>query len=184
MKRIITVLVLLCVTVFAFAQNPSLLRQRMEIAQTEVEIDDIIETKLEVFYMDDESPRVYYLSLGNLGVGTDIVQINFDPVFELFIPLGGTLDAAIAKMEEIKDFYNEPRLATTELTGCFALAYPNDERVDVTVTRRQMVFTKILEFSLPTSSDGLVRATYVSRGNFRSLAGGVKFYKALHPKEL
>ena len=176
-------LVLLCVTVSAFAQDSSLLRQRMEIAQVEAEIAESIETSLEVFYMDDESPRVYYLSLGNLGVGTDIVQINFDPLFELFIPLGGTLDEAIARMEEIKDFYNEPRLATTELTGCFALAYPNDDLVTVTVTRRQMVFTKLLEFSLPTGSEGIVRATHISRSDFSSLLSGLKLYRKLHPNE-
>jgi hypothetical protein len=183
MKRIITMLVLLCVTVSAFAQDSSLLRQRMEIAQTSAEVDDIIETKLEVFYMDDESPRMYYLSLGNLGVGFDILQINFDPLFELFIPLGGTLDEAIAKMEEIKDFYNEQRLATTELTGCFALGYPNDERVSVTVTKRQFLFSRILEFSLPTGSEGIVRATHISRSDFNSLLSGVKFYRKLHPDE-
>lgn len=183
MKRIIATLGLACLTAFAFAQNASILRPRIEIAETETEIAEAIETSLEVFYMDDESPRMYYLSLGNLGVGTDIVQLNFDPVFELFVPLGGTLEEAIAKMEEIKDFYNQPRLSTTELTGCFALAYPNDEAVTITVTRRQLAFTKLLEFSLPTGSEGIVRATHISRSDFNSLLSSLKFYKKLHPNE-
>lgn len=31
----------------------------------------------------------YYLSVGHLGIGGDILQINFDRIFELFLPLGG-----------------------------------------------------------------------------------------------
>ena len=183
MKKIITTLILVCITFFTFAQNPSPLRPRMEIADYEVEGEAAIDTKLEVFYMNDESPRMYYLSLGNLGVGTDIVQINFDPIFELFIPLGATLDEAIAKMEEIKDFYNQPKLATMELDGSFALAYPSNELVSVTVTRRQLIFTKVLEFSLPTDSEGIVRATHISRSDFNGLLTSLKFYRRLHPDE-
>lgn len=185
MKRFFATLSLLtCLAAFSFAQNASPLRPRMEIADYEVEGDATIENKLEVFYLADESPRMYYLSVGNLGVGTDIVQINFDPIFELFIPLGETLDEAVAKMEEIKDFYNQPKLATMELEGSFALAYPdNANPASITVTRRQLIFTKILEFSLPAGSEGLVRATHIPRSDFNGLLSTLKFYRRLHPDE-
>ena len=98
MKKTILLIVLAFIGIGAFAQKSSLLRQRMEIVELESETSNV---NLQVFYMNDENPRVYYLSLGNLGVGIDLVQIDFDPVFELFIPLGGTLEEAIAKMEEI-----------------------------------------------------------------------------------
>ena len=178
MKRILITLALACLTVSAFAQN-SILRPRVEI--TELESNDNI--RLEAFYMNDETPRMYYLSLGDLGIGTDIIQIGFDPVYELFIPLGNTLEEAIAKMEEIKLLYKMPRLDQTEITGCFSALYPSDEMVPVTVTSRRFIFTKLLEFSRPSGTDGLVRATHISRSDFKSLLSGMKVYKALHPKE-
>ena len=179
MKKFITTIALACVTVLAFAQSSSILRPRIEIAEYE-ENDN---TLMEVFYMNDESPRVYYLSVGNLGVGTNIIQIGFDPAFELFIPLGGNLEEAIAAMEELKAFYKQPKLSTMEIQGLFSVAYPTGEPVTITVTSRRFLFSKILEFSIPTESEGIVRATHISRSKFKSLLGTVKIYKALHPHE-
>lgn len=183
MKRIITTIILACMGVLAFGQQSSILRQRMEIAELETEILGTLDTQLEVFYMNDENPRMYYLSLGNLGFGTDLIQIEFDPIFELFIPLGNTLTEAIAKMEEIKAFYKQPRRSTMELTGCFAALYPNANMVTVTATRRQVLSSKLVEFSLPTGDERFVRATYISKSDFSSLLGSLKIYKKLHPKE-
>jgi hypothetical protein len=179
-----TLLILLCAVlpIISYAQDSkSVLRPRMEIAEVEESEGNHICTELEVFYMADESPRTYYLSAGNLGIGNDIVQIKFDPVYELFIPLGSNLDEAIAKLQEIKDFYKEPRLAKMEISGCLAPLYPNDNYEPVTLTRRNLIMTKLAEFSVPR--DGMVRATYISRANIGSLLSGVKFYKKLHPKE-
>lgn len=182
MKKIILTLALVCVTVLAFGQN-KILRPRIELAEVESEIDEAFTTELEVFYMNDENPRMYYLSLGHLGIGTDIIQLQFDPVYELFIPLGGTLEEAIAKMQEIKDFYKAPRQSTMELEGSFAVAYPTKEMIPVKVTRRQFI-TKVMEFSLPTTADvTLVRATHIGKNDFGSLLGSLKLYKKLHPKE-
>lgn len=183
MKKIILTIALVCVTVFAFGQKSSILRPRIEIAEVDTEIDGAFSTELEVFYMNDENPRVYYLSLGHLGVGTDIIQVQFDPVYELFIPLGGSLEEAIAKMQEIKDFYKAPRKSTMELEGCFAIAYPTSEIIPVKVTRRQLI-SKVMEFSLPVTTDQtLVRATHIGKSDFGSLLSSLKFYKKLHPKE-
>ena len=123
MKKIILTIALVCLAVLSFGQN-KVLRPRIEIVEVETEIDEAFTTELEVFYMNDENPRMYYLSLGHLGIGTDIIQLQFDPVYELFIPLGGTLEEAIAKMQEIKNFYKAPRKSTMELEGSFAVAYP------------------------------------------------------------
>ena len=159
MKRFLATLLLASAAAVAFAQN-SLIRPRMEIA--EFEENGI---SLEVFYMDG-----------------DIVQIQFDPLYELFIPLGNTLEESIGKMEEIKEYYAQPRLWTTEITGRFAVAYPNDEPVSVTVTSRRLLTSKLLEFSLP-SPDDLVRGTLVTRGQFNSLVNSLRFYRKIHPKE-
>lgn len=178
MKRLLTTVALACVTLFAVAQN-SILRPRVDIAQ--VESDDVIE--MEVFYMNDESPRMYYLSVGNLGVGSDIVQVHFDPVYELFIPLGTSLDEAVARMEQLKTYFKMPRRTTTGVMGYFSIANPSGEMVPVTITTRRFLLTRILEFSLPTDADGVVRATHISRAEFRSLLSGVKIYRKIHPNE-
>ena len=177
MKRLFVTILLAAAATVALAQN-SILRPRVEIAEVETEETN---TELEVFYMNDESPRVYYLSLGHLGIGTDIIQVQFDPVYELFIPLGSTLDEAIEKMKEIQAWYKQPRQWNTEITGSFAVAYPKDEPVTVTVTSRRLLGSKILEFSLPY--DELVRATHITKSNFTSILNALKFYRKLHPKE-
>ena len=181
MKRIVTTLALICVTVISFAQASSILRPRVEIAECSSEEHS---TSLEVFYMNDESPRTYYLSLGNLGIGGDIVQLEFDPVFELFIPLGGSVEEAIARMEEIKALYKMPRLSQTEIKASFAALYPTDKSYTVTVTSRRFLFSKVLEFSIPVEgNDPLVRATHIYRSDFNSLLSSLKIYKRLHPRQ-
>ena len=177
MKRFFVILALAAVALGASAQN-SVLRQRMEIAEFESEENN---TSISVFYMDDETPRVYYLSLGNLGIGTDIVQVQFDPFYELFIPLGNTLDDAIEKMKDIQDLYKLPRLSSSELDGCFAVAYPDGTSTKVAVTARRFLASKVLEFSLP--GDGPVRATHITKGNFSSLLSTLKLYRKIHPNE-
>jgi len=181
MKKTFFTLALVCVTVFSFGQTSSILRPRVEIAEASSEEHN---TSLEVFYMNDESPRTYYLSLGNLGIGGDIVQLEFDPVFELFIPLGGSLEEAISKMEEIKAFYKMPRLSQTEIEASFAALYPTDKIHTVTVTSRRFLLSKVLEFSIPVEgNEPLVRATHIYKSDFNSLLTTLKIYKKLHPKQ-
>jgi len=179
-----TMLALLCAVfpILSYAQdNGSIFRPRIEIVEIEESEGNHTCTELEVFYMNDESPRTYYLSVGHLGIGNDIVQIKFDPIFELFIPLGDNLSDAIAKLQEIKDFCKQPAEATMELEGCLTAAYPNDNLETVTLTRRNLIFSKLVEFSVPR--DGLVRATYLSKSNIGTLLSGVKFYQKIHPNE-
>lgn len=180
MKKVITTLVATLICVIAFAQNSSLLRPRMEIAQVESEDHD---TMMEVFYMNDESPRTYYLSLGHLGVGTDLLQVNIDPVYEAFIPLGANIEQTIAKLQEIKEMYKLPRLDSTEITGYFSALYPGGEPMVFTVTSRRFIFSRFLEFSIPVENEDLVRATNIYRSDFNSLLTSVKIYKAIHPDE-
>ena len=181
MKRIIAIVALACVTFFSFAQTSSVLRPRIEIAQV---FSQEHNTEMEVFYMNDETPRTYYLSLGHLGIGSDVVQIEIDPLYELFIPLGGNMEETIATLEDIKALYKMPRLEQSEIVGNFSLLYPTDDPVNVTVTSRRFIFTKLLEFSIPTpGSESVVRATHINRSSFNSLLSGVKLYAKLHPKE-
>ncbi|MBP5504796.1 MAG: hypothetical protein J6X89_01685 [Bacteroidales bacterium] len=185
LKKSIMVLLLAAMPVIAFAQDAekkSVLRNRVEIAQVESEEANIRFTNLEVFYMYDESPRQYYLSVGNLGIGGDLISINFDPIYELFIPLGSTLEEAVAKLQEIKAFYKKPKRSSMQLDGCLSAMYPDNNKLEpVTLTTRKIILTKTMEFSVPR--DNYLRVTYVPKADFASLLTSVKVYKKLHPKQ-
>ena len=183
MKKFLVALAFASVAILSFGQNKSIIRPRMEIVKTETEVNGTFNTELEVFYMNDENPRMYYASLGNLGIGGNIVQLEFEPIFELFIPLGGTLEEAVAKLEEIKGFFKMPKKSSTELSGHFSVAYPTGDPVTVTVTRRQGI-SKLLEFSIPVSgSENLIRATYLSKSDIGGLLTSLKIYRKMHPKK-
>ena len=51
------------------------------------------------------------------------------------------------------------------------------------VTSRKLLSAKILEFSLPSGSEGMVRATHIQKSEFGSLLTSLKVYRKLHPKE-
>lgn len=181
MKRIFVVLALAVMTATTLsAQVLQKASQRLELATVETELGGFETAQLEVFQMHDDG--TYWLSVGHLGIGSDLVQLQFDPVFELFIPLGNSLEEALAKMKELQAFYKKPRLSTMEVQGCLAAMYPGENLEPVTITSRRLLGTKILSFSL--QRDDFVRATYISKADFGSLVFSLKAYKALHPKEL
>lgn len=172
-------LLLAAIPVLSSAQILQKASQRIELAVVETEMGGIETAQLEVFKMLDSG--TYWLSVGHLGVGTDLVQLQFDPVYELFIPLGNSLEEALAKMKELKAFYKKPRLSTMEVQGCLAALYPGEEFETVTITSRRLLASKILSFSV--QRDDFVRATYIRKSDFGSLLFSLKAYKALHPKE-
>lgn len=178
LKSFVTLL-LAAMPVVASAQVLEKAAQRMELATLETELGGYETAELEVFQMRDSG--TYWLSVGHLGIGTDLLQLQFDPVFELFIPLGNTLEEALAKMKEFQAFYKKPRLSTMEVEGTLAAMYPGEKFEPVTITSRRLVGTKILSFSV--KRDDLVRATYISKADFNSLVFSLKAYKAIHPNE-
>lgn len=178
-KKIFITLLLAMLPLMASAQILEKAAQRSEIATVETELEDMPTTELQVFRMDNDGS--YWLSVGHLGVGIDIVQIQFDPVYELFIPLGNTLDEALETLSDLQAFYKKPRLSTMEIQGCLAAIVPNDNLEPVTVTSRRFLTSKILSFSV--IRDDLVRATFISRSDFGSLVLSVKMYRKIHPKE-
>ena len=176
MKKFITLLVFITLSAGMFAQSAQL-ANFSEIAQVENDGD----TVLDVFSVPINGEKTYFLCVGTLGIGDDIIQIDFDPLFKLFIPLGSTLSEAVETLDKIKDMYKEPVDTRFELTGCFAPAIPNAERETVIVTKRKLLLTNKLEFAL--EREGYTRATYVNKSDFSSIVGSVKFYQKLHPKE-
>ena len=181
LNKILVVLLVAVMPVLAFAQNNSLLRQRLEIVELENEdAAGAWHTEIEVFSIAD-TPG-YWLSLGNLGIGSDIVQLQFDPVYELFIPLGNTLAEAQETMQEIKDFFKSARKSTMEIEGCLTAILPDEGKLEpVKVTARRFLTSRLLEFSVERES--LVRATYISKSEFGTLLSGVKLYRKLHKKQ-
>ena len=179
MKRILISLLVALIPMMASAQVLEKAAQRLELVTVETEEGSISTSQIEVFRMRDDG--TYWLSVGGLGIGVELVQLQFDPVFELFIPLGNTLDDALATMKDLQAFYKKPRLTSMELQGCLAAMTPNENFEPVTITSRRYLATKLLSFSV--KRDDLVRATYISKADFGSLVLGLKMYKKTHPKE-
>lgn len=177
--KTLTILLLAAMPALASAQILQKASQRLELANVETQIGGYETAELEVFKMNDSG--TYWLSVGHLGIGTDLVQLQFDPVFELFIPLGDSLEEALATMKELKAFYKKPRLTTMEVQGCLAAMYPGENLEPVTITSRRLLGAKILSFSV--QRDDFVRSTYISKSDFGSLVFSLKAYKTLHPKE-
>lgn len=177
LKKTLALLLLATMPFLSQAQGVSLL-QRSEIA--EVENDDGDAT-LAIFSIEENGQKQYYLSVGTLGLGTDFLQVDFDPVFELFIPLGSSLNEAIETMQQMKTWYKMPRKSANETTGCLALGVPNGKFEPVTVITRRFAIFHRLEFRMELGN--LYRATYVSRSDFNSLLTSTKLYRKIHPKE-
>ena len=178
MKRIVSTLFVLAWTVVAFAQG-SLLKQTLEIAEVEINDGDV---SLSVFDMPEDGLHQYFLCVGTLGIGDDFVQLQIDPVFQLFIPLGDTLEEAQARLEEFRDIANEPAGKETEIIGTLALSNPSTgETEPVYLTSRRFLFQRLVEFSV--KRNGYVRATHIGRSDLGTLITSVKLYRRIHPDE-
>ena len=178
MKRIVSTLLILTWAVVAFAQG-SLLKQTLEIA--EVEINDGA-VSLSVFDMPEEGQHQYFLCVGTLGFGDSFVQLEIDPVSQLFIPLGNTLEEAQAKLVEFKAMAKKPSHTEMETVGTLALANPSTGELEpVYVTSRRFLTQKIISFSV--KRNGYVRAAHIPNMDFSSLVTSVKLYRKIHPKE-
>ena len=179
-KRVLIALLLAVMPVVASAQILEKAAKRMELVSVESEIGEAFTTELSVFQMDDD--HSYWLSVGHPGIGSELVQLRFDPVYEMFIPLGDTLDQAIETMKDLLEIYKKPRLYSTEVQGCLSAMYPNGEKLEpVTITSRRVLLTKILSFAV--QRDDFVRSTFIDRSDFNSLVTSLKLYKKIHPKE-
>ncbi len=177
MKKVLFILSLLLMPFMASAQN-TILSQVDEIAQVE---DGDGNTVLNVINLPENGQNHYWLSVGNLGVGNKIVQIQIDPAFELFLPLGDNLTDAVDAVEELFKQSKEPRGTTVKRQGCLVFAVPSQDKLEeVTVTSRKVLFSRDLEFML--ERDGYTRITYVSKSHLSTLNKGMKFYARFHDK--
>ena len=177
MKKIFALFILLACSFAAFAQE-SKIPQRLELAQIE---DGDGNTTCAVFNMPNDGQNHYWLDVGKLGHGDEVIQVVIDPLFNLYIPLGDTLDEAIETLTKLRDYCKETPGTAMEMKGCLRPIFPDSDKLEtVTVTARKALSRK-LEFSL--QREGYIRATYVLKSDLGSLLSNVKFYRKLHPKE-
>ena len=175
MKKIICILSLLSLCFLSFAQDKKI-PQRLELVEIEVN-----GAHLEVFNMPKDGDNNYYLSVGTLGIGDETVQVQFDPLFELFIPLGETLEEAMETLQFMQQLFKTEVGTAIEVDGCLAPGIPNDKTEVARVTYRKSMLTHLLEFSL--EREGYIRATHIPRSDFNSLVSSLSVYRKIHPDE-
>jgi hypothetical protein len=179
-RKTLALLLVAALPVFASAQTLSI-PQQYEIVTLSVEVAGS-EEEFQIFNQPDaEGANHYYLCLGSLGIGDEIIQFNIDPLTHLFIPLGLNLDEAMETLGSLQDLYKTDPGTSQQIEGCLAIAFPDDKREPVTVTYRKILFSNRLEFNV--QKNGYYRSTYISKSDFNSLVRGVKFYRKLHPNE-
>ena len=188
MKKIFLLISLLVWSVSAIAQGAlQKIPQRLEIVTVDLELGDegsflSTEENLEVFNMPIEGVNHYFLSVGHLGIGDDVIQFNINPLFELFIPLGDSLSEAQEYLLELQALYKGPKGKSIEIEGCLALGYPNGDMEKVRVTYQKVLLTNVLEFRVERQD--CILATHIPKTEFGSLVRGLKIYRKLHKKEL
>lgn len=178
MKRIATVFAALVCTVGLFAQN-SKLPLIKEIVS--VRNDNSSQT-VDVVNIPVDDVNHYWLHVGNMGIGDKIVQVELDPVYRLYIPLGDNLTDAINTMEELKTLYNEPKGTMREIQGSFKPFIPGEELETVQVYKHQPLLSNQLQFVI--ERDGYSRVAYLAKSDFNTLLRGLKFHGKLYPSEL
>lgn len=186
MKKYFLLLSFLVWSFAVFAQETKI-PQRLELVTVDLELGDedsflSTEENLEVFNMPVDGVNHYYLSVGHLGIGDDIIQFNIDPIFELFIPIGDTVAEAQEYLQGLQALFKGPKGKNMEIEGCLSAAFPNGNMEKVTVTYQRVLLTNLLEFSV--ERQGYTRATHIPKSQFNSLVRSLKFYRKLHPKEL
>lgn len=177
MKKLFSIIAVLVWTVAAFAQEPRL-PQRLELVEIDVDEGD---TQLEVFSVPVDGQNHYYLSVGNLGFGDAVIQVQLDPLFELFLPLGDTLSDAMDALTQLQDLFKESPGTGLELQGCLAVGVPKEDIEPVRVTYRRILLSRMLEFAV--ERDGYLRATHIPRSALNSLVSSLKLYRRIHPNE-
>ena len=178
-KKLFLALLIAAFPVIALAQS-SQIPQRNALFQVEFETNGISES-FEVFDNPEDGVHNYYLSVGHLGIGDDVIQFDFDPLHELFIPLGGTLAEAMETLQMLLGLYQSESGDIIEIPGCLAFGFPNENIENVRVTYRKRFLSNLLEFTLLRGD--YQRSTFINKSNFKSIVNGLKFYMKLHPKE-
>ena len=177
MKTIKTILASVLLSLVAVGASA----QKINLPQvsTIVEIGDDDQTLFEVFSTEKDGQNLYYMSMYNVGVDGKILIIR-DPISQIFLHLGTSLDEAIGYLENLKSFFDQEVGFEADVTGSLGIGWPKDEARPVHVCYRRFV-SKFLEFTIEASGD--TRISNITKSQLNSTLRSVKFYKKLHPKE-
>ena len=138
-------------------------------------------TSLEVFSLPKNGETRYYLSIGPVGIGNKVIQVYADPISELFVPLGNSLDESMKTLETLFDFFKMPKGTENTILGCLTPLLPKDDTEIFKVTSGKQLFSRYVVFSI--QRDEYLREAQISKSEFRNLMNSMKFYRKLHPKE-
>lgn len=179
-KTTLAVLLLSAVPVFSFAQDQASgwkqLQHRMVISSVELNDSHV---EYELLYFPAEDHNDYYLNVGHVGVGDEIVQVYLDPLFTLYVKIGSSMSEAIATMEKLKEMFSTVG-STMELEGNLGIAYPTEKTETVYITCKKPLLSKYLDFSL--KRDGYLRSAACRKSEIGSLTFGLKTHSKINPK--
>ncbi|MBQ9660660.1 MAG: hypothetical protein IJV37_05270 [Bacteroidales bacterium] len=176
-RLVLATLLLAVFPVFSFAQDSQLFHQR-EIVQL---TNDDGDTNYVILAIDNDGASEYYLMLSGVGFGDAVLRVG-DPLTNLFVKLGDTLEESQQTLNEFLDLLASEPGTYREMDAHFALATTDERPAEkIKVTSMKSIFGKYLEFG--TESEGRVRAADIRRSELRSLLRSVKFYARIHPNE-
>ena len=182
MKRILTTLVLACMTLFAVAQNIPV-GMKMEVA--EVGQDD---NEYSIFsYKDPDGTFGYYLSVGHvfqlLELLFDNSSSSFGLVDETCLVMGETLDDASAFLDTLLEMLEEAPGTMADFpcrlsTGADQLFVPSTANAIVV---KRFLQAKRLCFHFVSGSH--TAEVDLTRSAIKSLRWNLDLYRKLHPDE-
>ena len=178
MKRFTTFIVALLCTSGLFAQTSEIPIVKEIVSIT----NDNTGQTVDVVNIPIDGVNRYFLHVGNMGIGDKVVQIELDPVYRLYIPLGNNITDAVAAMEDLKTLYKEPKGTMREIQGCFQPFFPTEETETVQVYKFKLLLENKLQFVI--ERDGYSRVAYLAKSDFNALLSGLKFHGKLHPSEM
>ncbi len=178
MKKVAILIAALLCTAGLFAQNG-----KLPIVKEIVSLENgNTGQTVDVVNIPVDGQNRYYLHVGNMGIGDKIVQVELDPVYRLYIPLGNNITDAVATMEDLKTLYKEPKGTMREIQGSFKPFFPTVETETVQVYKFKLLFENKLQFVI--ERDGFSRVAYLTKSDFNSLLRGLKFHGKLYPSEM
>ena len=182
MKRILTTLLLACMTLFAVAQN-SPIGMKMEIA--EVGQDD---NEYSIFtYKDPDGTFGYYLSVGHvfqlLELFSDDLSSSLGLVNETCLVMGETMDDAFAFLDSLLELLEEapgttaefPCRLTTGADKLFAFSTAN------AIVVKRFLQGKRLNFHFVSGNH--TADVDLTKSAIKSLRWNLDLYRKLHPNE-
>ena len=178
MKRIAFLFAALICTVGLFAQTSTLPIVKEIVS---IENENTGET-MEIVNIPIDGVNRYFLHVGNMGIGDKVVQINLDPVYRLYIPLGNNITDAVAYMEDLKTLFKEPKGTMREIQGSFKPFFPTEETDTVQVYKYKFLLSSKLQFVI--ERDGYDRVAYIAKSEFNALLNGLKLHGKMYPSEM